>query len=615
MKLSKKILYIVLSFASLFLLKSYALGAEYDFYITQDTILHYVTGNDYVDVEIMFNREIENSSYYFSAQGEQIFHIPDPIGKEDSEVLEQREFKKDSIRVTNRGGDSIEYSVEELDIGEGMYVKVPNYTETKHGYNYTVYVNYNVHEYVTNSGGLIKIEYPALSEDTKLEQVDQSSGTKTKITYNLDIIVDENIPELAKISPQKYQKSDQGEMIVYSFDSQSRIDHPILLEFGTSLIYRFKISLLTEKTDNIIPEKYSQNVQTISTNIYEMAIPRDFGETNQRVKIEEINPTPKKIVMDNEGNVIATFEVPANKDGEIHVSGYIWLEQPSLEEGFKIPDISYQEYKEEINSDLNLSKYLQSGSFWQVNDSYIKSEAAKLLEEKESVEEIIRADYTYIGEALTYDDSMIDNLAENRRKGAKDALDSGIGVCMEYADSLTAILRAQGIPSRIAFGYSSSGEDSYAEAGHSWVQAWIPEYGWLSIDPTYEGENMKIGPNIDLILLSTQYNDEDRRLKIFSADSFSQESDNLKIQVYPITEESITNETNLLSYSEIQFESDEYSTREMVNMVVKTTPIGKALIIILPISITIFLVILLLSLTVSLIKRLRTDKASPNQQP
>jgi len=258
---------------------------------------------------------------------------------------------------------------------------------------------------------------------------------------------------------------------------------------------------------------------------------------------------------------------------------------------------------------------LQSGSFWQVNDSYIKSEAAKLLEEKESVEEIIRADYTYIGEALTYDDSMIDNLAENRRKGAKDALDSGIGVCMEYADSLTAILRAQGIPSRIAFGYSSSGEDSYAEAGHSWVQAWIPEYGWLSIDPTYEGENMKIGPNIDLILLSTQYNDEDRRLKIFSADSFSQESDNLKIQVYPITEESITNETNLLSYSEIQFESDEYSTREMVNMVVKTTPIGKALIIILPISITIFLVILLLSLTVSLIKRLRTDKASPNQQP
>jgi len=326
MKLSKKILYIVLSFASLFLLKSYALGAEYDFYITQDTILHYVTGNDYVDVEIMFNREIENSSYYFSAQGEQIFHIPDPIGKEDSEVLEQREFKKDSIRVTNRGGDSIEYSVEELDIGEGMYVKVPNYTETKHGYNYTVYVNYNVHEYVTNSGGLIKIEYPALSEDTKLEQVDQSSGTKTKITYNLDIIVDENIPELAKISPQKYQKSDQGEMIVYSFDSQSRIDHPILLEFGTSLIYRFKISLLTEKTDNIIPEKYSQNVQTISTNIYEMAIPRDFGETNQRVKIEEINPTPKKIVMDNEGNVIATLEVPANKDGEIYVSGYIWLD-------------------------------------------------------------------------------------------------------------------------------------------------------------------------------------------------------------------------------------------------------------------------------------------------
>jgi transglutaminase-like putative cysteine protease len=615
MKLPKKIILLSLIFLGISLFKTPIDALDYDFLINQDTTVNYTTGNDYVDVKIQFDREIKNSSYYFSANGEQIFHIPDSVGKSDEEIKQEREFKKSSISVTTTSGSNTSFTVEELEIGEGMYVKVPNYKETRYGSKYTVYVRYKVHDYVVNNGGLVKIEYPALDKETKLEMIDEESGTKTKISYNLDIVVDSKIPPLAKIYPEKFESSTEKESTTYSFASSERIGIPVLIEFGKALLYRFELTMTTEKTDSIIPEKYSENFQTISTNIYEIALPREYAETSQTVKIDDISPEPTKISMDDEGNIIATFEVPANKVSEISISGYIWVTQPTYEEGLNIPTLTYEEYISEIKKDSNLLKYLNPTSFWEVNDEYIKTEANTLLENKSNIIDIIRGDYTFVGEKITYDEEIAESLLTNERIGAKRALQSGSGVCVEYADALTAILRAQGIPSRVAFGYSNSGIDKYAQAGHAWVQAWIPQYGWLSIDPTYEGVNQRIGPNIDLILWDTQEGEEDKRMRVFSADTVTQEGDNLKIKVYPLDENEIENVGSLRSYSDIQFESDEYSTKDMVNIAIKTTPIGKALIIILPIGIVLLLIILLLSLSVTLIRRIKTRKASPNQQP
>mgnify|MGYP001096907391 CR=1 FL=1 len=615
MKLLKKIGFLAILLFTLLLAKDIVLASEYDFYIQQNTTLNYTTGNDFVDIRVKFVRKINNREYYFSAKGEQIFHIPDGAGKDEEEIKEEREYKKNSIVVTSSNGAKISYYIEELEIGNGMYVKVANYKETKYGSEYIVYLNYKVHDYVSNQKGLIKLEYPALDKETKLEQTDEETNTRTNISYNLDVIVDNDILQLAKIFPKEFEVKQEDENTTYSFDSDSRIGSPILLEFGTSIIYRFELLLETSKTDTIVPEKYSSNLQTISTNIYELSMPREFGENKQRVKIDKVSPIPTKISMDNEGNVIGTFEVPANSDSQIYISGYAWVEQPSYDDGINIPQLSYEEYLNSVKEDSTLSKYLDSSSYWQVTDPYIQNKAKELIEGKISILEIIQADYTFVGDTLTYDESMADSLSESDRKGAVAALESGTGVCMEYADALTALLRAQGIPSRVAFGYSMGAKDEYLDAGHAWVQAWIPEYGWLSIDPTYEGANLRIGPNIDILLWSTQYSDEDKRLRVFSANSVPQEPDNLQIKVYPQNEEKIENVESLLSYSDIQFENDEYSTKEMVNIVIKTTPLGKALIIILPITITLLLTILLLSLIGTLIRRLKTRKASLNQQP
>ncbi len=587
-------------------------SASYDFILTSDTTVTYTTGSDYVNVDIVFEREIKNKEYFFSTKGEQSFHIPDLISENEEGIKTEREFKKESITVKNETGKDIPYTIEELESGQGMYVKIPNYKETLYTSPYKITVKYSTHDYVKNIYNWVLIEYPALHKDTKFEQVDEQSKTSTQFNYTLSVVVDSNIPPLTKIYPTTYTSETESSKTIYSFNSDQRIGKPIYLEFGTERAYKFELNLKTLKTDTLIPEKYSSSIPALSTNIYELALPREFSENNQKVKIEKIVPTPTKLTTDTEGNVIATFEVPANKESEINVSGYIWQEQKPYSEKFQIPNPVFKTYLESIQSDSKLSKYTLPTKYWEIQDSFIQSEAKKLIQDKTYLMDVITADYMYIVEKLEYDQSKAAD-PNLQRIGAKAALQGGTSVCMEYSDSLVAILRAQGIPARAAFGYTSLDTKTEDRISHQWVQIWIPEYGWLSVDPSYESPNMVIGQSIQYVLWNTIHNDDFIDIKAYSVDNFEFDPSEYKVKVYAVDEESIPND--LSSYSEIKPQNNSNDTKDTINLMIKTTPLGKALIIILPISIVLFLLILLLSLIVLLIKRVKARRALANQQP
>lgn len=64
-------------------------------------------------------------------------------------------------------------------------------------------------------------------------------------------------------------------------------------------------------------------------------------------------------------------------------------------------------------------------------------------------------------------------------------LESGRGVCQDYAHVMTAILRIWGIPCRYVSGYL--GPDAPGSApgeSHAWVECWFPGLGWVGLDPT-----------------------------------------------------------------------------------------------------------------------------------
>jgi len=60
------------------------------------------------------------------------------------------------------------------------------------------------------------------------------------------------------------------------------------------------------------------------------------------------------------------------------------------------------------------------------------------------------------------------------------------GVCQDFAHILLVMIRLLNIPARYVSGYVCPNKNGMRGEGatHAWVEAYIPSYGWLGIDPT-----------------------------------------------------------------------------------------------------------------------------------
>ncbi|MBI3750239.1 MAG: transglutaminase domain-containing protein [Chloroflexi bacterium] len=68
------------------------------------------------------------------------------------------------------------------------------------------------------------------------------------------------------------------------------------------------------------------------------------------------------------------------------------------------------------------------------------------------------------------------------------------GYCEYYASAMTILLRAAGIPARVAYGFLPGARDASgtelvaASAAHWWVEVYFPRNGWVEFDPTGGGQ-------------------------------------------------------------------------------------------------------------------------------
>lgn len=581
-----------------------------DFTITTDTEFAYITGNDYVTVTTEYIRTVENTNYYFPADGERIFHIPDATTGSEESIAKEREFKISSLTVKNELKKDLSYEVENLPTNDGIYIKVKNYRTTTRTSPYRIIMTYNTHDYVLKAGEYITLIGTSLPKDIKFEETDDVNGTVTSYTYNFTISTDKNIPPLSKIYP-KFTKSENNTNIYYSFTQGDRIENPPILEFGTKATYKFELSYNTPKTDKITP--VASLLQSISTNIYEISLPREFAETNQKVYFENVSPTPKKIHIDDEGNMLATFEVPANQESQITISGYITVQQNEYEKQSNALNINLEQYFAKIKEWELANSYLRPTKFWQSTDSYIVQTANNLLKDQGTLLDVIRSDYKFINDTLEYDNEKANS--DNERIGAIAALAGGKSVCMEYADSMIAILRAQGIPARAALGYANIIEDDKEQIRHQWVQIWVPDYGWLSVDPTFESENMKIGQMIDRVLWETFNSDSLSNIMIYSADLLGNlDNKGFSLKIYAVTEQ--PDLTVLKAYADLLPQENQvienrnqYKVSNWFNTFLKATVAGRALLITIPVLTSILLIVALITLAKFAYRKTKNDNS------
>jgi transglutaminase-like putative cysteine protease len=63
-----------------------------------------------------------------------------------------------------------------------------------------------------------------------------------------------------------------------------------------------------------------------------------------------------------------------------------------------------------------------------------------------------------------------------------EVLEKGKGVCQDFAHLMIALLRSLGVPVRYVSGYIH--RPNRESQSHAWCEAWLPDLGWIGVDPT-----------------------------------------------------------------------------------------------------------------------------------
>ncbi len=123
-------------------------------------------------------------------------------------------------------------------------------------------------------------------------------------------------------------------------------------------------------------------------------------------------------------------------------------------------------------------------------DSRAVAKGAELSEGAQTDLDVIIRVYNYITSSITYDYEKASNPPTGYTTDVDAILDSGTGICLDYAALMAAMLRSQSIPTRLEVGYAK-------EAYHAWISVYTEETGWLNgliefdadswtlVDPTF----------------------------------------------------------------------------------------------------------------------------------
>lgn len=365
-------------------------------------------------------------------------------------------------------------------------VTLTNQTTQYYASSYSIQVGFKNIENVSakDSGGKI-VPLVSKSDDGNNIEItfnERVVGLDKKLTFTISFdtinivrksgkIWDINIPGLAKqndynsfdvnvivpdfLGSPSYIKPDIGKLegTNLHFTKNELGESGISISFGQEEIYSFDLSYHL-KNPNLFPVKT------------EIALP---PSTNyQDVEIQEINPQPLNVTIDNDGNWLAQYILDSSKKLDIKVTGKA--------------KIMLTPKKEKL-SQTALKEYLKEQPFWQATNSDIKKLALKL--------KTPYAIYKYIVDNLTYDFERVQS--EKPRVGALGVLKNpSSAVCLEFTDLFVALARAAGIPAREinGFAFTQNSKERPLSLIKDILHAW-PEYydydrqAWIMIDPTW----------------------------------------------------------------------------------------------------------------------------------
>lgn len=195
---------------------------------------------------------------------------------------------------------------------------------------------------------------------------------------------------------------------------------------------------------------------------------------------------PLEITTDLKGNRTGKFNMASIKPGE--------KRSLTIQQIYRVGKVSFTIDPHKIKSyqplEPVLAPYLKPAPGIESDHPLIVSKAREIISDETNPFLKAKKIFAFLNSHMRYASKPTDPA----NKGALSALQTGLGVCEDYADLMVALLRAVGIPSRTVAGWMGdinepqltiADEGGYKLPGHMWVEYYLPGYGWIPADPTY----------------------------------------------------------------------------------------------------------------------------------
>lgn len=211
---------------------------------------------------------------------------------------------------------------------------------------------------------------------------------------------------------------------------------------------------------------------------------RDQENESLKAKIEELKPLftfSNKIFLITEGHPWGTpkytFSAPLLKSqsrGDFTVFTFetqtTYFGIPYIEVEAEIPVKPFSSYVPKSSIDFQVLTC--TTAYWPVDHPKIQQIVHNSIKPGSSVAKKVEDLLGWIRLNVKYGGQM------GARYGVEQVLEQKFGRCMDFADLMVTLCRNAGIPARFILGWVPG------LGGHSWVEVYFPEEGWVAVDPT-----------------------------------------------------------------------------------------------------------------------------------
>lgn len=311
---------------------------------------------------------------------------------------------------------------------------------------------------------------------------------------------------------------------------------PNPLYFTTDFYSKFDTETQTFEIDTLRPSNdlFSPDVSRIPlffTSQDTSVIRKAMGDKNRKVITAEVykhNLSPKLYTAPSTGFFVQPISVPEeNKDiyrsayrakmyvSELNSAYFVYnpVNSPDLakfqEQRFEVLRKA-GEYKDVPADFLRYYTFIPQGNDYDSIRQLAKRITSKLTN-KSKVDEIIAVRDYFLAKdengqpSFKYSDNPGIPGIPSANKLTYFLFQNKKGYCAYYAGATLFLLRAMGIPSRIATGFLTVDRSNknpgwywfYEDQAHAWVQAWFPGFGWIDFDTTVPFEDQQQAPQPD----------------------------------------------------------------------------------------------------------------------